>query len=123
MEKAIESINILLDRMQMTDQRMRVQRSELSGLFGSDRTARKLIEMAQYNGARIISGYGSGYWLAEDDGQYMAWRRRELARAYSILRKIRAMDNMTSEDNQQIGVTEYLDLIREAERMDADVLG
>lgn len=111
---------ILLSRIWETNSKNRLTRAELVDMFGSDRRGREVIEELQRSGWRIISGYGQGYWLAEDHLQYESWKRREMTRATSIMSKLRVMDKGIVDDDPQVVIADYVELLKEAEGV-ADV--
>lgn len=111
---------ILLERILETDSKNRLTRAELADMFGCDRKGRDIIAGLRKFGWRILSGYGKGYWLAESFGQYEAWRSTEMARACSIMSTIRVMDKGFVDDDPQVVIADYVELLKEAEGV-ADV--
>lgn len=71
-----------------------VGRPELCLLTGmSDRMMRKAIEDMRKQGIRVCADSGKyGYWLAQSEEDYKAFRGELLSRAYSQLKTVSAMD-------------------------------
>lgn len=70
-------------------------RSELKSIVQKrDSNARGVIQSLREQGYRIASSAGSkGYWIAEDEADYKAFRAEYISKALTILRIIVAMDN------------------------------
>jgi biotin operon repressor len=58
-----------------------------------NRTIRRAIERIRHNGVRVIT-VTKGYFIAENENQYRAWRASYIHRAVNILGAVRAMDGV-----------------------------
>lgn len=69
-------------------------RSDLKVIVGSrDSNARGVIQSLRSQGYRVCSSAGhKGYWLAESDGDYNAFRTELMSKANTIYENIKAMD-------------------------------
>ena len=59
----------------------------------SERTVRNAISILRNEGVRVCSdSHGRGYWLAEDEDDYLAFRSEYISRATEITKTVKAMD-------------------------------
>ena len=74
-----------------------IKRSELMALTGlSDRMVRADIEKLRDEGIRICAtSHDAGYWEAQGEEDYKAFRRYYLSPTYKLFRRVAAMDANT----------------------------
>lgn len=60
-----------------------------------DRTVRLAIEILRHNGERIIAHEKGGYYYAETEAQYRAWRSSITTRIVNMSSMLKAMDKAT----------------------------
>ena len=73
----------------------------------SDRSARKMIEDLREQGVRVCGqNTDKGYWIAKTQEEYERFRRDYVAKATTIFRRARNMDEET--DKRQVSMFELL---------------
>lgn len=98
-ESSMEAlIYALLSRL---DKGKSLTRSELNAQTGiPDRTIRKIIEDLRQKGVPVVSSSYGGYHIATDMEEYSAWRKKEMARAKSILYTLSQTDRYMNNRDQ-----------------------
>jgi len=60
----------------------------------SERAVRNAISVLRNEGVRICSdSHGRGYWIAEDEEDYLSFRSEYISRATEITKTVKAMDD------------------------------
>ncbi len=87
----------VLETLQDKSKENPLTRTELRQIVGAkDRTARMLIESLRSQGFRVCSSANrKGYWMAEDEEDYKAFRREYGSKSNTIQKNIKAMDAYT----------------------------
>ena len=72
-----------------------------------DRKARRMIEALRERGIRVCGlNTTEGYWIAKSQDEYEQFRRDYAAKAATIFRRVKNMDNQT--DEGQVSILELL---------------
>lgn len=100
-----EILKIMLDK---ASKKNPVTRKEICDTFYiGDRKARRMIEELREQGVRVCGlNTTEGYWIAKTQDEYEQFRRDYAAKAATIFRRVRNMDNQT--DEGQVSINELL---------------
>ena len=88
---------IVLGALKVSSKDRPLTRSSLKDLTGlKDSRARDVIGRLRDRGVRVVGSAGTkGYWIAENENEYLAFRREYEKKAMTYLSRLKAMDNYT----------------------------
>lgn len=88
---------IVLGALKVSSKHNPLTRAKLKDLTGmKDSRARDVIGRLRDKGYRVVGSAGTkGYWIAENESEYLAFRREYHDKAITYLSRISAMDNYT----------------------------
>lgn len=99
---------LLKDMLNKANKENPVTRKDICETFYvGDRKARRLIEELREQGIRVCGlNTTEGYWIAKSQDEYEQFRRDYAAKAATIFRRVRNMDNQSEE-----GQVDFLELL------------
>ena len=99
---------LLKEMLDKADKDHPITRDEIISRFHvSDRRARKMIEELRERGIRVCGlNTTEGYWIAKSQDEYEQFRRDYAAKAATIFRRVKNMDNQSEE-----GQVDFLELL------------
>lgn len=78
-----------------------------------EREVRHVIEDMREQGVRVVgSSDRAGYYIAENEKEYQHFRRNYISKAVTIFRRVRAMDNVTDENQ-----LDFIDVLIQEEKL------
>ena len=100
--------DILREMLENANKGRPVTREEIQRTFRvGDRVARRMIENLREKGVRVCGlNTTEGYWIAKTQAEYERFRRDYAAKAATIFRRVKNMDNQSEE-----GQVTFLDLL------------